>query len=73
MLKVRLLNDGGYGDMENVKFPVIVDGADYHGVGCNVLGANLVKVGASNEHDVWDIDYEYLFLYGTECEVIDEE
>ena len=72
MLKVKLLNDGGYGDMENVKFPVIVEGEDFEGQGCDVLGSELIRIGAGNDNDVWDPDYRYHFYYGKECEVINE-
>lgn len=73
MLKIKLLNDGGYGDMENVKFPVIVEAEDFEGKGCDILGSELIRVGANNDNDVWDHDYPYHFHYGKDCEVIDEE
>lgn len=69
MLKVKLLNDGGYGDMENVKFPVIVEGEDFVGQGCNILGSELVRVGADG---CWNLAHKYHFFYGSECEVINE-
>ena len=72
MLKVKLLNDGGYSNMGNVKFPVIVEGEDYNGQGCDMLGSELVRVGASAD-DGWDLNWKYHFYYGSECEVIDEE
>lgn len=73
MLKVKLLNDGGYGYMENVKFPVVVEGEDFEGQGCDISGSELIRVGTNNEDDVLDPDYTYHFYYGKECEVIDEE
>lgn len=73
MLKVKLLNDGGYGDMENVKFPVIVEGEDFEGQGCDILGSELIRVGAIAKCR-WNPDFfKYYFFYGDECEVIDEE
>ena len=73
MLKVRLLNDGGYGDMENVKFPVIVEWL-YSGVDIEISGSELIKVGANNDDEVWDDDYEYYFsLLSGEWEAINEE
>lgn len=70
---VKLLNDGGYGDMENVKFPVVVDGVDYKGQGCDVLGSELIRVGVTVAEHGWDQDYCYYFYYGTECEVVNEK
>lgn len=71
---VKLLNDGGFGDMENVKFPVVVEGVDYEGHGCTILGRELVRAGASNEnYNVWDLDYSYYFNYGTACEAVNEK
>lgn len=73
MLKVKLLNDGGYGDMENVKFPVIVEGEDFEGEGFLVSGSELIRVGASNDNDVWDPNYKYFFYNIRECEVIKDD
>lgn len=46
MLKVKLLNDGDYGDMENVKFPVIVEGEKWDIYGFDVSVNELNKHGA---------------------------
>lgn len=70
-MKVRLLNDGGYGDMKTIKFPAIVEGDDYKGIGCRVLGSELVRVGASTDEGL-DLGWKYFFRYGIECEVINE-
>lgn len=77
MLKVRLLNDGGYGDMENVKFPVIVEGMYLENDLYGVSGSELLRVGAfkfNQEGDeLWDPDYRYNFKIGTECEVVEDD
>lgn len=74
MLKVKLLKDGGYGDMENVKFPVIVEGEDFEGQGCDILGIELIRVGATYDNrEVWDPNFKYHFYYGNECEVIEDD
>lgn len=46
-MKIKLLHDGGYGDMENVKFPVEVEGKDWGGMGCDVTGAEIMRVGGN--------------------------
>lgn len=73
MLKVRLLNDGGYVAMEDVEFPVIVYGEDCGGKGCDILGSELIWVGANTDDYVLYQNCKYFFEYGTECEVVDEE
>ena len=77
MLKIRLLNDGYFGNMENVKFPVIVEGVRLTGTLYSVLGSELLRVGASKFNqegdEFWDPDYKYYFKIGTECEIINEE
>lgn len=71
MLKVRLLNDGGYADMENVKFPVIAYGHVYDDDFCVVFGNELVKAAWREKACV--ANFRYFFEHGTECEVINEE
>lgn len=44
-MKIKLLNDGGYGDMDEVKFPVTVDATRY-GYGFDVNASELYRVGA---------------------------
>lgn len=71
MVKVRLLNDGGYGDMENVKFPVIVDGFHdnlYGSAVINVHVSELNKCGAKLMVD----GFLYFSVVQGECEVINE-
>lgn len=73
-MKVRLLNDGGYGDMCKVRFPVVVDGtfhkcADNNGY-CEILGSELIAAGASPASK-WDESYQYVFINGEECEVVE--
>lgn len=72
MLKVRLLNDGGYCDMENVEFPVIVDGFHdnlYGGAVIDVHVSELNKRGAKLMVD----GFLYFSVVQGECEVINEE
>ena len=67
MAKVRLLNDGGLGDDdEEVKFPVVVKGAEFLSrltgnlLGFKIAGYELERVGFT---DV-DIDHSYFFSLG---------
>ncbi|MER5062797.1 hypothetical protein KDV25_06550 [Morganella morganii] len=75
-MKVKLLNDGDYGDMENVSFPVIVSGR-YYDMGNELImvtGSELIRLaGNHNKEDPFDPDYEYAFYVGIECEVINEQ
>ena len=75
MAKVRILNDGMYGDGESVNFPVIVEGVKFFGkmtgdlLGFHVKGSELKRVGFTS----MDIYYSYFFaLYFGECELIEE-
>lgn len=72
MLKVKLLNDGGFSDMENVKFPVIVEGVDLEGQGCGIKGSEIIRIGADNSKQ-WDDDSRYFFDYDGECEVVEDD
>lgn len=67
-MKIRLLNDGGYGDMNYVSFPVTVDAVRW-GNGVRILGRNLIKRGAKNfnENEMY-----YFSLLEGEREVIEE-
>lgn len=77
-MRVRLLNDGGYNDGENVKFPVVVDGEEFHNnlgelCGVNILIQKLNEVGF--EFSIFnDEDDETLFFSLTkgECEIVDD-
>lgn len=63
-MKIKLLNDGGYDDMENVNFPVEVDAVEYKDGsdvdGYDVLGSELIRVGANE--DGFEPDIEYYFV-----------
>lgn len=67
-MKVKLLNDGGYGDMENVKFPVIVEGF-YDGAGIDVPVNELNKHSAELAID----GFLYFSLLEGECEVVEDD
>ncbi|KAF2282415.1 hypothetical protein GH714_044100 [Hevea brasiliensis] len=45
-MKVRLFNDAGYGDMEEVSFPAIVKARVFHGVFL-VNASELYRIGAN--------------------------
>lgn len=77
-MKVRLLNDGGYGDMEMVEFPVVVEVCGFEPGACDlylVKGSELIAVGASIDcDDPFDPEYDYAFASKgkcIECEVIE--
>lgn len=62
-MKIRLLNDGGYGDMRDVKFPVEVDARIHAASGLHeVSGAEIIRVGGtaskweSSHYFAWDCD-----------------
>lgn len=63
MLKVKLLNDGGYLDLNHVKFPIVVDATKMDG---NTAWVNLRAFVNFNT-------ISYPFTIGVDCEVIDEE
>ena len=66
-VQVRLLNDGKYGDAENVKFPVIVTGEiNVRGKLCYIHHDELHRVGFENMTD----DAPWTFFIGSECEVV---
>lgn len=71
-MKVKLLNDGGYGKhvtMRNTKFPVVVEAVgNYESFGFDVKGSELIRIGAEPDHI--DPDY-YYFFYDKECEVFE--
>lgn len=57
-MKIRLLNDGGYGDMCDVKFPVEVDARLHEASGLHeVSGAEVIRVGGHESW--WDADHYY--------------
>lgn len=66
-MKIRLMNDAGYGDMENVKFPVEVEAAQKRGY-YSVLREELYRIGATPD------SFEVLeaFAFAAEfCEVVE--
>lgn len=66
-IKIRLLNDGNYGDSENVKFPVEVEATEC-GLGFEVSQSELERVGFE------DIDYKlYFSMLNDECEIVTDE
>lgn len=69
-MKIKLLCNGSYGGMENVKFPVVVESvlsvSELHGV----TGRELISLGANP--DCFSPDILYNFIIGDECEVIEE-
>lgn len=71
-MKIKLLNDGGYESLKEVKFPVVVNGFEYddleHCVG--VMGNDLLRIGADDELMYDSVDLA--FLIGEECEIVDE-
>lgn len=74
-MRVKLLNDGGYGDMERVKFPVEVNG-EFHPMSndlVQILGIDLLRVGAGGRvvDDGWDPEYLYNFFVGSEVELVE--
>lgn len=74
MMKVRLLNDGGFGPaMNKIKFPVIVDAeADDILSGCvNVTILELIRVGADRDALARAAIPSLTFVVG-EFEVVDE-
>lgn len=66
-MKIKLFNDGGYGDMNYVPFPVTVDAVRW-GNGVMVSGRDLIKHGAKNfnENEMY-----YFSLLRGECEVVE--
>lgn len=69
-MKIKLLNDGGYGDMDEVKFPVEVEAAcGLSSPGYVVISKEeLYRVGAKAR--AFDVISSYTFLVGEHVEVI---
>jgi hypothetical protein len=66
LIKIRLLNHGGYGD--KLDFPIEVDGFSYSGGGglmC-IYGKELSLVGFTGVLP----ESDYAFMLGTECEIV---
>ena len=66
-VQVRLLNDGGYDDVEDVIFPILVDGYRYNENLISVRSDELVKVGFGDTFN--DLPH-WLFLESVDCEVV---
>lgn len=65
-MKIKLLSDAGYGDMEGVKFPVEVE-ARKEWAYFAVSREELYRIGAESE--VFDVLDEYAFAFEF-CEVL---
>lgn len=72
-MKIRLLSDGGFLGMGDMKIPAIVEGSDLAGLGLgfDVLGSELIRVGG-NKNSFDEEDTYYFSLLRGECEVIEE-
>ena len=68
IVQVKLLNDGNYGNAENVNFPVMVEGEDSFGNLIVVSTEELLRVGFDWEGE--DLDETWPFLIGRDCEVV---
>ena len=68
IVQVKLLNDGNYGDAENVNFPVMVEGEDSLGNLIVVSTEELLRVGFDWEDE--DLDETWPFCIGMHCEVV---
>lgn len=68
-MRVRLLNDGGYGDMENVKFPAEVE-AEKTNCCFEVRASELYRIGATHG-EFGEMDYYWRFLEGDDAETIE--
>lgn len=67
-MKVKLLNDGGYGGMGDVNFPVEVLAQMWPGV-VTVAKEELYRVGA--ESGAFEVLGRYAFLIGEHAEVVE--
>lgn len=70
-MKVKLLNDGGYGYMIGVNFPVICEAArDIDGADAVILGSTLQDLGADKE--AFTSDEMFLFIEPSEVTLVEE-
>lgn len=71
-MKVKLLNDGGYGDVlfQNIKFPVVVEGFYYDGMRhcVGVTCDELVRIGVRKADLAGEQDLAFKVF--KDCEVI---
>lgn len=69
-MKIKLLNDGGYGGMSNIKFPVIVDVDAVYGpwtvLGFEIPLSELSRIGFTLGNESL-----YFSLISGECEVLE--
>lgn len=71
-MKVLLLNNGGYGGLRKVEFPVQVEASiSVNGCLARVSKIELVKVGA--DEACFDIKCFYAFVLDDNCELVEEE
>lgn len=57
-MRIRLLNDGGYGDMDDVEFPAEVSARECEVSGLHeVSGAEIIRVGGTASK--WDSGHYY--------------
>jgi len=70
LVKVRLLNNGGFGTKKGAKFPVVVNGEKKCG------GKGVVILHKEIKHLISaggvDDDYGWNFFIGLECEIIND-
>lgn len=67
-IKIRLYNDGGYGEAGSVKFPVDVMGYTANGAFYKVLGLELINVGFSEKAIAESV--LYWFSANRECKPV---
>lgn len=70
-MKIRLLNDGGYGDMDDVEFPAEVSARMCEVSGLHeVSGAEIIRVGG--DASKWGNDHYYAWdCYVGEAEIVE--
>ncbi len=59
-MKIKLLNDGGYGYFPEITLPVVVE-AKRCTCGYDVPGSEIIKLGGDPE--IWDADYNYFWAH----------
>lgn len=72
-MKIKLLNDGGYSNMENLDYTQPLKASRYGEaedgkVLVTVMGADLIANGALR----FDPENDYSFWVGTECVIVEE-
>lgn len=69
-MKVKLLNDGGYGHNDGVEFPVVVSCLISDHQGIDVLVSELQRVGIAPESECFDYS---LYFTPDEFELVEHE